>query len=302
MHLLALGGRGFIGRHLVSALLASGHRVSVFDNGRLDRAPFPGVDHRIGDLSDMPALLAALEGCDAVLHLISTTSPASAEADPVADVTANLNGSLRLLQAMHSQGVRRLLFLSSGGMVYGAADILPTPETHPLRPIGSYGIVKAAVERHIAVAAQWGLTAAVIRPSNVYGPGQTLSASPGFVSSALMHLARNQPVPIFGDGSVVRDFLHVGDLVDLCLSALGSGESLTLNAGTGRGRTLLDVVDTIRRVTGLTPQIEFRAGRPIDVPVSILDCGLAKGRFDWTPRHAFEDGLAETWDWVRAQA
>ena len=302
MKLLILGGGGFIGTHVVDALLDQGHSLRVFSRrGEMHRDPLPGIDYRIADLADTAALVSALDGCDAVLHLITATHPASAERDPRADVEGNLLGSLQVLQAMQTVGVTRLLYLSSGGVVYGVPDTLPIPERHALRPIASYGIVKAAIERYIAVATQKGVRAAVIRPANIYGPRQTHTANPGFITTALLRLAQDEPLPIFGDGLVVRDYLHVRDLAELCLLTLAADETLTLNAGSGHGLTLLEVAGAIERVTGRTLRLQFIAARPIDVPVSVLDCSLAKSRLGWTPRVALEEGLAETWDWVRSQ-
>jgi UDP-glucose 4-epimerase len=287
---------------VVDALLAAGHSVRVFGRrAEVFRPPLAGVDYRLAELGDASGLASALAGCDAVLHLISTTHPASAERDPIADVQGNLISTLHLLQAMQAAGIRRLLYLSSGGAIYGPPQHLPIAESHPLRPIGSYGIVKAAIESYIALAARWGLVATVLRPSNAFGPRQTGSSNAGFVGTALLHLAQGVPVQVFGDGSIVRDYLFVRDLAELCVLAVQSGEGVTINAGTGGGLSLLAVIDAIRRVTGLTPQLQFLPGRPIDVPVSILDVRQAQQSLGWQARTIFEDALAETWDWIRLQ-
>jgi UDP-glucose 4-epimerase len=300
--MLVLGGCGFIGSHVVDCALAVGHQVRVLTR-RPDpvRAPLPGVDYRLAAFDDLTALTDALQGCDAVLHLISTSYPASAERDPIGDVTGNLTGTLRLLDAMRATEVRRLVFISSGGVVYGAPDCLPVPETHPLRPIGSYGIVKVAIESYIAIAKRQGLVATVLRPANVFGPRQTHSVNRGFITTALQCLARDEPLDLYGDGSVVRDFLAVADLADLCLRGLQDGAGLTLNAGSGIGRSLMDVLETIKRVTGKQVRLNRLPARAIDAPVSVLDISLARNRLDWEPRIAFEDALAETWDWVCTQ-
>jgi UDP-glucose 4-epimerase len=299
---LVLGGCGFIGSHVVDRALAAGHQVRVLAR-RPDpvRPPLAGVDYRLVAFDDSPALTDALLGCDAVLHLLSTSHPASAEGDPIGDVAGNLTGTLRLLQAMRETGVQRLVYISSGGAVYGPPDTLPIPETHPLRPIGSYGIVKAAIEGYVATAARQGLVATVIRPANAFGPRQTGSRNPGFITTALQCLAQDAPMDLYGDGSVVRDFLAVTDLAELCLRGLQDGAGLTLNAGSGTGRSLTEVLASIERVTGRQVRLNRLPGRAIDVPVSILDITQARDRLGWVPRIGFEDALAETWDWVRPQ-
>jgi UDP-glucose 4-epimerase len=303
LRVLVLGGCGFIGSHVVDRALAAGHQVRVLSR-RPDptRPPLPEVDYRLAAFEDLPALTKALQGCDAVLHLISTSNPASAESDPLGDVTGNLLGTIRLVQAMRAVGVLRLVYVSSGGAVYGPPQTLPIPERHPLRPIGSYGIVKSAIESYIAAAAQQGLVATVIRPANAFGPRQTASGNRGFITTALLRLAQDAPLDIYGDGKVVRDFLAVTDLADLCLQALQRGAGLTLNAGSGVGRTLIEVLTSIAQVTGRKPQVTHLHARGFDVPVSVLDITQARERLGWKPRITFEDALAETWDWVRAQA
>ena len=266
------------------------------------RPPIAGVDYRLAGLDDRAALTDALQGCDAVLHVLSTSHPASAEREPVADVEGNLIGTLRLLQAMRDTGVQRLVYVSSGGAIYGPPEVVPIPESHPLRPIGSYGIVKAAIESYIATAARQGLVATVLRPANAFGPRQTESSNPGFITTALMRLAQGTPMDLYGDGSVVRDFLAVSDLAALCLHGLEHCAGLTLNAGSGDGRSLAEVLASIERVTGKPFRLNRLPARAIDVPVSVLDTSLARDRLGWQPRLVFEDALAETWDWVRRQA
>lgn len=301
MRVLVLGGCGFVGSHAVDAALATGHEVRVLSR-RADqmRAPLASVDYHLGDASDPAVLQDALRGCDAVLHTLSTSHPASAEHDPEGDVSGNLVGLLRVLSAMRATGVHRLVYLSSGGAVYGPPDTLPVSETHPLRPIGSYGIVKVAAEAYIAHAARQGLVASVIRPANAFGHRQSGAKNPGFISTALMRLRDGAPLDILGDGSVVRDYLPVTDLADLCLRTLQDGAGLTVNAGTGTGRSLLEVVEAIARVTGRRPILNFLPGRSVDVPLSVLDTSLAEQRLGWTSQTRFEDAIAMTWGWLQS--
>ena len=301
--ILVLGGCGFIGSHVVEALVTAGHSVRVADlragSGQHD---LPGVEYMAGSLADPDFMAAALYGVVAVFHMAGSSFPATAEADPVADVQSNLVGTLHLLQSMERAGIRRLVYLSSGGTVYGVPETIPVPETHPLRPIGSYGIVKVAVEGYLSRAARSGLLPMVVRAANPYGPRQAANGTQGFIPVALNALLQGEAVNIWGDGSVVRDYLHVRDLARLCLHGLEIYAPVTVNAGSGRGISLLEILRVMERVTGRTAQVRHLPARPVDVPVSVLDVTLARNTFGWLAETRLEDGLAETWGWLSALA
>jgi UDP-glucose 4-epimerase len=300
MRALILGGCGFIGSHVVDALLPRASFVRVLDRTpERYRPPCPGVEYVHAQISDRMALIEALSGIDTVFHLVSTTFPGTADHDPVADVQGNLISTLGLLQAMQSVGVRRLMFLSSGGTVYGKPDAVPVCESHPLRPIASYGIVKTAIEHYIAMWERMGaIDAVVLRASNPFGARQGHLGVQGIITTFLHRLRDGLPIEIWGDGSVVRDYLYVSDLAELCVRATESGETGVINAGSGRGHSILEIVDAIQSVTGRRIQPVHRPGRAVDVPVSILDVSLAKSRFGWQARTSLEDGLRDTWEWV----
>ena len=183
-----------------------GHGVRVFDRqAERFRAPLARVDYRFGDFSDRMALAEAMTGVDAVFHLVSTTFPGTADLDPKTDVRDNLIGTLHLIETMLSLNVNRLLFLSSGGTVYGIPDQVPIPETHPLRPVSSYGIVKAAIEHYLeAYRRSRGLSPVIIRASNPYGPRQGHSGVQGVISTFLSRIAAGEAIEIWGDGTVVQ--------------------------------------------------------------------------------------------------
>ncbi len=300
MKALVLGGCGFIGSHVVDALLARGSFVRVLDRSpERFRPPCPGVDYVHALFSDRMALIEALSGVDTVFHLVSTTFPGTADHDPVADVQGNLVPTLGLLQAMQSVGVRRLMYLSSGGTVYGAPDRVPVPEDHPLRPIASYGIVKTAIEHYIAMWARLGIVdAIVLRASNPYGPRQGHLGVQGIIATFLHRIRDDLPIEIWGDGKVVRDYLHVSDLADLCVRAAASAETGAVNAGSGSGHSILEIVDAMERATGRELRPVHRPGRAVDVPVSILDVSRARSLFGWQAETRLEDGLRDTWAWV----
>lgn len=304
MTVLVLGGCGFIGSHVVDALLAAGHNVRVFDrNPEPFRAPLREVDYQFGQFGDRSAVARALVGTDRVIHLISTTVPGTADLDPKADVQDNLVGTLSLLEAMTELGIRRILFLSSGGTVYGIPQQVPIAETHRLAPINAYGIGKVAIESYLSLFERTrGLSPVTLRASNPYGTRQGNTGVQGVVGTCLRRLIEDRPLEIWGDGSVVRDFFSVRDLAALCVMATQSDRTGPYNAGSGVGVSVNEVIALISRVTGRQVRTVYRAGRPQDVPRSILDVSRARTDFGWSATTTLEDGIAETWDWMRRMA
>ncbi len=302
MKVLVLGGCGFIGSHVVDQLLAGQHTVRVFDRQpERFRPPLRGVDYRMGNFGDRMALIDALSGVDAVVHLVSTTFPGTADLDPKTDVIDNLAGTITLLDCMGGLGISRVLFLSSGGTVYGIPDTVPIPEHHPLRPINSYGIVKVAIEHYLEMYRRTrALSPIIVRASNPYGPRQGHKGVQGVVTTFLSRLLANEQIEIWGDGSVVRDYLHVVDLAELCARMISSPKVGAYNAGSGVGTSVTEIVDVLRRVTDRKIDPVYKAGRALDVPRSVLDIERAGIDFGWSPRIALDAGISETWDWMRA--
>ena len=303
MDVLVIGGNGFVGSHVVDELLRVGHRPRVLDRRpEAFRDPLPQVDYVTGDLGDTATVFEALSGIEAVIHLASTTVPSTSNLDPVADITGNLIATIRLLDTMRQAGVRRIVYLSSGGTVYGIPEADPVPETHRLRPISSYGIVKVAIENYLVMEAQLhGMTQVVLRASNPYGPRQGHRGIQGLIGTLLWRAARDEPIEIWGDGGVVRDYIHVADLARLCVTALAAPGSACWNAGSGEGRSVAEIVAQVQAIAR-GPRIVRRPGRPFDVPCVVLDIGRVTATTDWRPRMGLDEGIRDTWEWVRARA
>jgi len=302
MRALVIGGNGFIGSGLVSALRVRGVDVAVLDPGRpRTDMDWTGVEFIAGSLAEAVATARALAGVDVVFHLASTTVPGTSNLDPVADVQGNLVATLGLLGEMRAAGVRRIVYFSSGGTVYGNPRVSPVPESHPRHPISSYGVVKVAVENYLHMYQELGdLDPVVLRPSNPYGPRQSTAGVQGAVAAFLGLAARGQPARIWGDGEVVRDYLYIDDLVELAATAGLSREVGVFNVGSGEGHSLNDLVGIISRVTGLQLAVERLPARPFDVRRVVLDVSAARLTFGWTPSVALEDGIARTWRAIRA--
>nr|WP_254682801.1 NAD-dependent epimerase/dehydratase family protein [Ruegeria sp. PR1b] len=308
MRALVIGGCGFIGSHVVDVLHQAGMGLRVLDRRpEAFRAPVPGVEYVYCDMQDRAQLFEAVSGVDAVVHLASTTVPATSNLDPVADVSGNLVTTLSLLEVMRAAGVRRMVYLSSGGTVYGVPQQDLVSEDHPLNPISSYGIVKVAVEKYLFMEHQLhGLEYVVLRASNPYGPRQGHRGIQGLIGTHLWRLSRQEEIEVWGDGSIVRDFLHVRDLAQLCLLAMTSGKSGIFNAGRGQGASVAEVVEqicaTVAASGGRSVAPIYKPGRNFDVPRVVLDTTRARAELGWQAEITLQDGIAETWDWVQAQA
>jgi UDP-glucose 4-epimerase len=214
--------------------------------------------------------------------------------------------TVQLLEVMRATEVRKLVYLSSGGTVYGIPETEVVPETHPLRPISSYGIVKVAIENYLFMEHKLhGLQHVVLRASNPYGPRQGHTGVQGIIGTHLWRTARGEPVEIWGDGSVVRDFIHVRDLAELCATAVQSDVAGCYNAGSGTGASVAQIVDSISRTvecSGRTPMVPvYKPGRSLDVPRVVLDITRACRDFDWVPKIGLDEGIAESWQWVQSQ-
>jgi UDP-glucose 4-epimerase len=300
---LVIGGSGFVGSHLVDALLAQGVRVRVYDRSAELFRPVPaGVEFRLGEVGDTASLAEALADVDQVFHLVSTTVPSTSNLDPVADIQGNLINTVRLLELMRAAGVKRLVFLSSGGTVYGIPETDPVAESHPLRPISSYGIVKAAIENYLYMEHRLhGLEYVALRPSNPYGPRQGHGGVQGVIGTFLWKLAQGEPIQLWGDGGIVRDFIHVRDLAQLCVRAVASGLVGSYNVGSGQGHSINEIIECIRKITGLPVEPVRKPGRGFDVPRVVLDITAIRRATGWAPAITLEEGITETWHWAQGQ-
>ncbi|MBI5429092.1 MAG: NAD-dependent epimerase/dehydratase family protein [Nitrosomonadales bacterium] len=304
MRTLVIGGSGFIGSHLVDALLHAGHKVRVFDrNPEPFRAPVPGVEYSYHDFNDVAALAEALEGVDVVYHLLCTTVPSTSNLDPISDIQSNLIGTVKLLQLMLKKGVVRIVYLSSGGTVYGVPSTIPVPEEHPLQPICSYGVVKVATENYLFMFQElYGLRPVILRPSNPYGERQGHGGVQGVIGTFLRKIKASEKIEIWGDGSVVRDYVHISDLISLCLKVVERDSCGVFNAGSGVGHSVLEILNVIEAVTGISVDPVFKPSRNYDVPSVILDTSKATRKFDWQPRVDLSEGVTSTWRWMNDAA
>jgi UDP-glucose 4-epimerase len=299
---LVLGGNGFIGTHLVDGLLEKGYPVRIYDRSpNRFRATPQDAEHVEGELGNHGLIREAIEGMEVVFHFVSTTLPKTSNDDPIYDVRSNLVDTLQLLEACIEAGVRKVIFASSGGTVYGLTQTVPITEDHPANPVTSYGIVKLAVEKYLGLFHHLhGLDYTALRISNPYGPYQDPGGQQGAIAVFLHRLYTGQPITIWGDGRVVRDYLYVADLVDaLLLAAESETPRKVLNVGSGQGTSLNELVALMGEVTGERPEVGYRSGRALDVPANVLEVSRVHEELGWSPQTELAEGIARTWEWVR---
>lgn len=301
MNCLVLGGNGFIGSHLVDQLLVEGHKVRVFDkNEEYYRKPISSVEYQYGDFGNRGLLMEALADIDTVFHLISTTLPKTSNDDPAFDVQSNVVETLFLLEQCVSRKVKKVIFVSSGGTVYGKPLILPISENSPTDPECSYGITKLAIEKYLYL--YWflhGLDYCILRLANAYGERQRPTATQGVIPVFLERALRNDEIVVWGDGSVVRDYIYVTDIAKALIRALSySGEIKTFNIGSGQGHSLKEVIHMIESVTGKPIQVKYTEGRSFDVSINVLDIARARSYLNWTPTTSLHEGIAHMYSWM----
>lgn len=293
-----------MGSHLVEALLRNGDHVRIFDRPRADRRNLvkilADVELVEGDLTNESDLRAAMRDIEVAFHLVCTTLPKTSNENPIYDVETNIAGTLKLLDVARSSGVRKVVFPSSGGTVYGMTGAQPVVESHPTNPLCSYGITKLAIEKYLQL--YWhlhGLSYTILRISNPYGPRQDMHSIQGAIGVFLPKVMRGELITIWGDGSTARDFLFIDDLVSALVRASAyDGEFRLLNIGSGEPTTLLELLSTIEQVTGKPARVVFSPSRKFDVPVNCLDVSRAKAELGWSPLVPLKDGIERTFRWL----
>lgn len=303
-----LGATGFMGTNLAAALAKAGHCVRSFDqkfsSQAVIAAEHAGIALVEGDFFRRNDLDAVLEGCDVCFHLISTSVPVTSNANPAKDAQENIMGTLHMLDAAVQAGVRKIIFPSSGGAIYGNTHTPTVSENHPTVPRSSYGITKLTIENYLRLYHElYGLDYLALRIANPYGPFQRMESRQGIIGVFLGRILRGEPISIWGDGSVVRDYLFIDDLTRAFLTAMEvDTDEKVFNIGSGVGYSVKELVETLKQVTGKLPPVQYSPAREQEIPYSVLDITRAQKAMGWTPLKSLEEGLNETWLWLKGQA
>ncbi|KQN21231.1 hypothetical protein ASE86_14750 [Sphingomonas sp. Leaf33] len=293
------GANGFIGRAVVRHLLEQGRRVVALGRAfpaDYDRIVGGAVEMRIVDFRDALSVHATLQGIEQAIDLVNSSSPALGNARVVEDVATNVLPHISFAQSCVLSGVARILFLSSGGTVYGTPVSVPIAEDHPTDPLVSYGATKLTVEHYLRMLTRDTATDHVIlRAANPFGPGQTLRKGQGLIASILERQAMDLPIILFGDGQAERDYLYIDDLCGAVTAALDAPPMReTVNIGTGQGRTTIEVVRAVEAAVGRRFDIVFEPGRPTDARSNVLDCTRAARLLGWSAATPFDEGIRRT--------
>lgn len=303
---VVLGGLGFMGSHMCRELVACGHRVRMFDQLHGSRGLIEDIEQDVeiseGDILRPHDVMAAIADAETVIQLVHTTRPGSSMDDPVFDISTNVVPSVKWLTLLPQTKVHRILFVSSGGTVYGVPRTIPIDENHPTDPICSYGITKLAIEKYLAMyASLYDVEYCCLRPSNVYGEGQRLNVGQGVIGVLADRALRGEPLEIWGTGESLRDYLYIGDMVSAMMALLNyRGPHRIFNVSSGIGHSVNDIVRLLGDSLGFAPKVTFKPDRGFDVPVNILDSTRLREETLWQPKVSLEVGVARTVEWIRS--
>jgi UDP-glucose 4-epimerase len=310
---LVTGGAGFIGSHIAEAYLREGWEVVVLDDlsrGHERNIPKGARFVRADIRSPEARKTVASGGFDVLNHHAAQIDVRVSVDQPAFDSHINVVGLVNLLEGAGEGRVRRVIFASSGGVVYGDPEVIPTPETAPKLPVSPYGVSKLAGEYYLrALGALRGFEGIAMRYANVFGPRQDPKSEAGVVSIFVSRLLEGQPLTVFGDGRQTRDYVFVKDVAraNVLASTVASISGMDLDAhafniATAKQRSVLELAKSVGEVMHQKPTLEFAAPRPGELSRSALDVSKAKAMLGWTPQHAFDDGLRELVNWFKEEA
>lgn len=290
-NVLVIGGSGFIGTNLIKKLVQEGESVTSFDLHHT-KLPVEGVKYISGDFFDDENLERALNGIDAVYHCLSTVNPGNSNIRFMQGYSRDFVQSVHLFDRCIKMGIK-VIFLSSGGTIYGIQREQPIQENAECKPINHYGSVKLCIESVMRTFnTQTHSNMLIARISNPYGPGQDFHKGVGFVDAAVKKTLSHEPIEIWGDGSVVRDYIYIDDVVEMLYALLDyDGEQEVFNVSSNEGISLNQVIEGLQKF-GYKPKVQYKESRSVDVPAVVLD--NARIRTVYTgPLTSFQDGLAK---------
>jgi UDP-glucose 4-epimerase len=310
-HCLIIGGGGFIGRNLTQFLLNSGFFVRIFDRNdddlkSLDQQWRSQLDFVNGDVKDSQKLIESTIGIDTLIWLVHTSVPSTSMENVEQDLISNISPLINFFEKLHGiVTIKKFIYISSGGTIYGN-NIYSQPihEEYFKNPISSYGLTKLVAEEYISFFLNsFNINGFILRPSNVYGEYQNLKNPQGIIGHAFKSIMKRESLPLYGDGSVVRDFLYVSDLSRLIYKCIEYDSDIKrkiiINAGSGVGYSISDVVERISSIAGSKIKILKMPERNFDCSYNVLNIDKAKEIFSWEPEVSLDNGLKNVWNWIK---
>jgi UDP-glucose 4-epimerase len=301
MRILVTGGAGFVGSHTVDALVvAGGHEVSVLDDfstGQRERLnPSARFYHANIRNADEVRMIVDHETPEVIVHLAAQMDVRRSVADPAFDAEVNLIGFLNLMESARLKGLRRVVFSSTGGAIYGEQERFPCDEDHPRRPVSPYGVAKLATEAYLFFyKVQYGIDYVALRYANVYGPRQDPHGEAGVVAIFCGRILERKPCTIFGDGEQTRDYVYVGDVVRANLAAVSTPVSGAINIGTGVETSVNQLYGLLAAAAGSDALPAYAPGRPGEQSRSVISPARAARELNWRPEVALGEGLQRTY-------
>lgn len=300
---IIFGGGGFIGSHIAEDLLRNGVKVNIFDKQNASKKNVEHILDKInfieGDFNNEVDISKALKGNTFAVHLVSSTLPASSNLNTFYDVESNLISSLHFFEKCVEYKIKRVIFISSGGTVYGNPVSMPIKETHPTNPISSYGVIKLAIEKYLySYNFLKGLDYKILRFANPFGERQNPFLTQGLIAHLLYKIKNNETLEIWGDGKVIRDYFYIKDGARAVHKALYDKSSEKIyNISSGKGLSINQILERFRKVLKLDFDVKYLPGRKFDVKKNILDNRLAFKYLKWKNEYSFNEGLKNTWSY-----
>ncbi|MBL8016477.1 MAG: NAD-dependent epimerase/dehydratase family protein [Ignavibacteria bacterium] len=295
------GGGGFIGSHIAEDLLSKNMKVTIFDKQNTSKKNVEHIIDKIdfieGDFNNTVDISRSVRNKDYVVHLVSSTLPATSNLNPWYDIESNLLSSLHLFDECVKNKVKRIVFISSGGTVYGNPEKLPIKETHPTAPMNSYGIIKLTIEKYLYMYNLLnGLDYRILRFANPYGERQNPFLTQGLIAHLLYKIKKKEKLEIWGDGRIVRDYFYIKDGAKSIYKAFKDKSANRIyNISSNKGLLINQILDKFRRVLDLKFKVEYLPSRKFDVKANILDNSLAARSLKWHSETPFNEGLKNTW-------
>jgi UDP-glucose 4-epimerase len=306
-HCVILGGNGFLGSNLARGLLLKGHSVRVFCSINSQLNNLKDIIHNIdiirGNFLSETDIREALAGIDYVFHYISTTTPASSIHDPIFDVQTNIIGSLQLFQIARDMRVKKIIFPSSGGTIYGDCTDDLIHEDHPINPQNPYAISKSTIEHYLRYFHRlYGLPYLILRYSNPYGEGQNPRGKQGVIPIFINKIKKNEILTIFGDGSAVRDYIYIKDAIDATISIFETDSIPSIyNVGSGVGTTLHEIIDILSHLAEKEIAPRYVEDSDVYLKRVVLDISKIHTATGWSPQTSIREGITKTWKYLYVQ-